>query len=414
MPFGSIASDRLRNIDYERMRTYRLERTKILMERDGIDAIVTWEPWDIRYIASCYVPMSSRWSTQQFVVLPRNGEPHLFSYTCYTTEGLQQEMPWLNGRVWAAPKGGKFITRIDQAEPFMKRVCNILAEYGITSGMIGLDACPNYPVYSGGFAQKGFKTMDCAQTMFSARMIKNEDELACVRYACYAADGAFAAIQRAIRPGVRESELQGIGMEALYKLGADETMDFVMASGPRSDPLHIDHSDRIIRPGDYVVIDINGNSFQGYKSCYYRTFICGEADKEQQEGYEVARQMMYDGMAYMKPGYTTLDVMDAWPHDPAYWGVDDAKYLGGYALAHGIGLSLHEQPMFGVGGPRGVQAPATPFEKGMCIAIETYFGDRDHSKNRYGTRLEECIAITDDGYELLTHYPVGQIIECPL
>lgn len=97
MPFGSIASDRLRNINYERMRAYRLERTKQMMEEDGLDAIITWEPWDIRYIASAYVPMATRWGGQQFVVLPRNGEPHLFSYTCYATEALQEEMPWLNG-----------------------------------------------------------------------------------------------------------------------------------------------------------------------------------------------------------------------------------------------------------------------------------------------------------------------------
>ena len=414
MSFGSIASDRLRNINYERMRAYRLERTRKLMEEDGLDAIITWEPWDIRYIASAYVPMSTRWGCQQFVVLPRGGEPHLFSYTAYTTEALREEMPWLNGRVWAAPEGGKFVTRVDQTVPFMKTVCGILAEYGITSGLVGLDACPSFYVYEDAFKKAGFQVVDAVRTMFRARSIKNEDELACVRYACQAADAAFAAIQRAIRPGVRECDLQGLGMEALYQLGADETMDFVVASGPRTAPLHIDFTDRIIRPGDYVVVDINGNSFQGYKSCYYRTFICGTANDEQKEGFEVARKMMYDGMATMKPGNTTDDFLEAWPKDPAFWGVDDTSNLGGYALAHGLGLSLHEYPQFGVGGPKGGRPPCVTFEKGMVMAVETYFGDRNQKRRAYGTRLEECVAITDDGYERLTNYPVGEIIECPL
>ena len=412
MPFGSIASDRLRNINYERMRAYRLERTKQMMEEDGLDAIITWEPWDIRYIASAYVPMATRWGGQQFVVLPRNGEPHLFSYTCYATEALQEEMPWLNGRVWAAPEGGKFVTRLEQTDTFLQRVCGILAEYGITSGLIGLDACPSFAVYAEALQRAGFSVTDPVLTMFKARMIKNEDELACVRYACYAADAAFAAIQKAIRPGVRECELQGLGMEALYSLGADETMDFVVASGPRVTPLHTDFTDRIVRPGDYVVIDINGNSFQGYKSCDYRTFICGEATAEQKEGYEVARKMMYDGMAQMKAGSTTDDVLNAWPSDPGFWGVDDTSNLGGYALAHGIGLSLHEYPMFGVGGPSEA-ARAVEFEEGMCIAVETYFGDRNHERHAYGTRVEECVAVTKDGYELLTRFPIDSIIECP-
>lgn len=413
MSYTSTASDRLRNIDYERMRKYRVERTKKLMEEDGIDAIIAWEPWDVRYIASCYVPMSSRWSQQQFVVLPKNGEPHLFSYTCYTTEGLQKEMPWLEGRVWAAPKGGKFITSVDKAKPFVDSVSKILAEYDLTGCTVGFDICPNDDVYKEAMEKAGYTVVDALPTMFKARSIKNEDELACVRYACHAADGAFAAIQRAIKPGMRECDLQGIGMEALYELGADETMDFVFATGPRSDPLHIDFTDRIIRPGDYVVIDINGNSFQGYKSCYYRTFICGEANKEQQEGFEVARKLMYDAMSAFKAGNTTNDIVDKWPQDPEFWGMESRKFLAGYALFHGIGLSLHEYPMGGVGGPPDMERPDIKLETGMCFAVETYFGDRDHAKNRYGTRLEECIAVTDDGYELFTRFPVGQIIECP-
>ena len=79
-----------------------------------------------------------------------------------------------------------------------------------------------------------------------------------------------------------------------------------------------------------MVIDINGNSFNGYKSCYYRTFICGSATQEQKDGYEVARKMMYDGLAQMRAGSTTDDVLDACPAarasgamtptTPATWG----------------------------------------------------------------------------------------------
>ena len=410
MPFGSIASDRLRNINYERMRTYRLERTKQMMEEDGLDAIITWEPWDIRYIASAYVPMATRWGGQQFVVLPRNGEPHLFSYTCYATEALQEEMPWLNGRVWAAPEGGKFVTRLEQADTFLQRVCGILAEYGITSGLIGLDACPSFAVYAEALQRAGFSVTDPVLTMFKARMIKNEDELACVRYACYAADAAFAAIQKAIRPGVRECELQGLGMEALYSLGADETMDFVVASGPRVNPLHIDFTDRIVRPGDYVVIDINGNSFQGYKSCYYRTFICGEANEEQKEGFEVARKMMYDGMEGIKAGNSTADIVKGWPQSPKYWGYENWLDVAGYALGHGLGLSLHEAPQFFR--PYTPKAAHTVLEEGMVMAVETWTGGVDPKYGPFGVRLEEDIVVTKDGYELLTKFPVETITEC--
>lgn len=415
MSYGSMGTDRTKTINYERMRQYRLDRTKNLMNEEGLDVLISWEPWNLRYITGVYVPMSTRWSSQQFVVLPRNGEPHLFSYTCYTSEGLQEDMPWMSGRVWSAPEGGKILTNASQLDDFMKCVNNIISQYGLSGGKVGLDACPNYYIYEQAFHKHGYTVCDPALLMFKARMIKNVDELACTRYACYAADAAFSAIQSAIRPGIRECDLQGIGMQALYELGADETMDFVVATGPRSAPLHIDYTDRIVRPGDYVVIDINGNSFNGYKSCYYRTFICGSANQEQKDGFEVARKMMYDGLDQMRAGSTTDDVLNAWPSSPRFWGydTDDTRYLGGHALAHGIGLSLHEYPMFGVGGPQGAKPPCVTFEEGMVIAIETLYSNRQVERP-YSTRLEECVAITKDGYELFTKYPVGQIIECPL
>ena len=395
------------------MRNYRLSRAKKLMNEEGIDVLITWEPWNLRYIAGVYVPMSARWASRDFLVLPKDGEPYVFASTSYSAEGMRQDMPWLSGRVWPAPPGGKTVTNIAGLKPFMDLIGGIMAENGISKGTVALDGCPNYFLYENMISGKGFSVVDGAFTLFRARTIKNSDEVACVRLACYQADAAFDVIKNAIRPGIRENELQARAMEKLYELGADETMDFVVASGPRVNPLHIDYTDRIVRPGDYVVVDINGNSFQGYKSCYYRTFICGTATDEQKEGYEVARKMMYDGMAQMKAGNTTADVLNAWPKGPEFWGYNDRKMLGGLALAHGVGLSLHDYPMFGLGGPSETEK-AVKFEEGMTIAIETYFGDRDHDRRGFGTRLEEVIAITADGYELLTKYPVENIIECPL
>lgn len=413
MPYSMMAYDRLAGIDFDRMRKYRLARAKKLMEEDGIDLIVSWEPWNIRYIAGGYANMQSRWLSDQFVVLPRNGEPHLFMYTCYDPEKAQVEMPWLKGRIHTVPFGGKMAMTSDQLEPTIRAIGGVMAEYGLSSGVVGLDNCPNYYMYEQRMSDLGFsKVVDPVFTLFRARSVKSPEEVACVRMACHAADAAFSAIRRAIRPGIRESELQGIGQEQLFALGSDETMDFVVASGPRTFPLHIDYTDRIIRPGDYIDIDINGNSYMGYKSCYYRTFICGEANEEQKEGFLVAKNMMYDGMSRIKAGNTTLDVLDIWPKGPEFWGYTDRRMLGGLCLAHGIGLSLHEYPMFGVGGPSEAENAVT-FETGMCIAVETYFGDRDHERCAYGTRVEECIAVTDDGYELLTRFPIDQIIECP-
>ena len=250
--------------------------------------------------------------------------------------------------------------------------------------------------------------MDAKRAMFEARMIKNQDEIECCRIACAIAEAAFDAIKQAIRPGVKECELVGIGMNRLYALGADETQEFVCSSGPRTNPLHVDYTDRMVRPGDHVIVDINGNSWQGYKCCYYRTFCCGKATQEQKDIYEDCRQMMYDGMSYIKAGADAMDIYKGFPKSPQYWGYDNWEDVAPYMLAHGLGLSLHELPWLYKSADKDSDIK---FEEGMVLAVETWTGKRG---GQYGVRLEENLVVTKDGYELLTLYPVDNLIECEI
>ena len=386
MPFGSIASDRLRNINYERMRAYRLERTKQMMEEDGLDAIITWEPWDIRYIASAYVPMATRWGGQQFVVLPRNGEPHLFSYTCYATEALQEEMPWLNGRVWAAPEGGKFVTRLEQTDTFLQRVCGILAEYGITSGLIGLDACPSFAVYAEALQRAGFSVTDPVLTMFKARMIKNEDELACVRYACYAADAAFAAIQKAIRPGVREIDL-ALEMEVFMRSRGASGLAFpiIFISGPNTSMPHGVPGERLIEEGDFITMDY-GARWGGYCADMTRTVAVGQPSAEMEKVYNTVLTAQLACCREMRPGMTGAEV-DAIAREI----IDSAGYKGrfGHGLGHSLGIEIHEDPRCS---PR----DNTVLRPGMTMTIEPGI----YLPGKFGVRIEDSVVLTEDGIEI--------------
>ena len=61
MTYGTMATDRLEGINYARMRKYRLNRTKEIMEKYGIGTIVTWDAWDMRYISSAYATVPCRY-----------------------------------------------------------------------------------------------------------------------------------------------------------------------------------------------------------------------------------------------------------------------------------------------------------------------------------------------------------------
>jgi len=406
--YGQMGTDRYQGIDFPRMRKYRLKRTKEAMVNHKIDLLITWDAWDVRYITSSYITIPTRWLETNLAVLPVNGDPYLYNATSFESGTIREELPWLKGKAFPRPLTTKLTFGPDGVEPLVKIVCDIMEENGLGKDtIIGLDGCSSELDYLEAFGRRGIKVVDAKECMFRARSIKNEDEIACIRMACDIADAAFVDIQQALRPGVRECELVGIGMNRLYALGCDETMEFVCASGPRTNPMHIDFTDRIICPGDLVAIDINGASYMGYKTCYYRTFCCGKATQGQKDAFKIARDMMYASMDGIKVGNTVADVAEGWPKDPGYWGLDNWGDAAGYALSHGIGLSLHEFPMFR---PATVlKGDRTVLQEGMVLAVETWFGPKGGD---YGVRLEECVAVTKDGYELLTHYPIDELIEC--
>jgi len=389
------------------MREYRLARTKKAMEEAGIGCLVSFDGWDIRYISSVHVTTPTRWLEGNYVVLPRNGDPYVFAGSCFSPYKLREEIPWLKDKIWPAKHmAGKLARTTDDLKPVVDSICEIMAEHGISKETIGLDCCTSELLYEEAFKQKGMKIVDGKGAMFEARKVKNQDEIECVRMACSNAEAAFAAIQETIKPGVTEGDIMAAGMNALYRLGADETAEFVVATGFRTNPLHVDYTDRQVRPGDIVIVDVNGNCWQGYKSCYYRTFCCGKATQEQKDRYEECRKMMYDGMAGIKAGNTTWDICKNWPDSPAYWGYDNWDDVMALAVGHGIGISLHEVPFFTYPSSK---ANPDKLEEGMVLAVENWTGARG---GNFGIRLEENIAVTKDGYDLLTLFPVDEITEC--
>ena len=97
MAFGKLAVDYEQRVDYDRLRRERLQRAKDQINADGLGAIVTWDEANIRYITSYYVTTPLRNLEAQFVVLPRNGEPHLVGGGSW--KEVERRMPWMKDRV---------------------------------------------------------------------------------------------------------------------------------------------------------------------------------------------------------------------------------------------------------------------------------------------------------------------------
>ena len=412
MAIPKYGTDRYEGINYERMRNYRLNRTKEMMKKHGLGCLVTWDAFSIRYITGTYVTIPTRWIESQAVILPVNGDPYVYAGGGGRPSRMIDEMPWLKGKIFPGGIGGKRYLTIESLEPFVKIVADIMAEHGVTNQPVGLDCCTSELLWQEALNKAGIKkVVDGKACMFEARMKKSRDEIECIRMACANAEAAFADIQAAVRPGVRECDIMAVGMNRLYREGADECQEFVCVSGEYTNPFRIDYTDRMIRPGDLIIIDINGNSWNGYKTCYYRTFCCGKPTPQQEETFEMCRDLMFASEKYWKPGASTLDIANAQPwgkkvfkgHGPDYWGYDTWESIPGYFAAHGIGISLHEFPW--------LMRDALPqtLEEGLVFTPETWAGFKG---GKDGVRLEIMIAITKDGYERLDLWPVDKLTEC--
>ena len=110
----------------------------------------------------------------------------------------------------------------------------------------------------------GVTFVDGYDVLLNAKMIKTEDELNCIRAAEVMTEVGFAAALDVLKPGVKECEVLAAGWNAMTKIGSEWTQcSNIVSSGPYTAPYRRFTSDRIIREGDPVVIDIGG-CYNGY------------------------------------------------------------------------------------------------------------------------------------------------------
>jgi Xaa-Pro dipeptidase len=219
-------------------------------------------------------------------------------------------------------------------------------------------------------------------------------------------DAVYDKVARAIRPGIRENDLAALVSHTLLSMGSDNIESVNVLSGPRTNPHHHDFSDRTIRPGDIVFLDIM-HSYNGYRTCYYRTFVCGRPSEAQKALYQECLSWLQDSMKVCRPGITTKDIAEKWP-GPEVLGLKTEQEALANQWGHGIGMSIWELPC--ISRAFSLDYPF-PVKEGMVFALETYAGPKG---GEFGIRIEEELVITGSGHRVITKYPVNELIGCPV
>ncbi len=152
--------------------------------------------------------------------------------------------------------------------------------------------------------------VDGQQLMQQARLIKTEDEITLLSTACMMVDAAYDELYRFMKPGVRENECVGLVSKMLYDMGSEQVEGVNAISGERCSPHPHVFSDRALRPGDPAYFDIL-HSYNGYRTCYYRTFAVGSASPAMVDAYKHCREILDAAINAIRPGVTTADVVQA-------------------------------------------------------------------------------------------------------
>lgn len=251
------------------------------------------------------------------------------------------------------------------------------------------------------FEQAGIALEGVERLVEGLRSAKSPEEVALLREAVRITDLAFAHFLEWVRPGVSEGEGAWEIEKTMRENGAEApSFPVILASGPNGAMSHHRPGDRLLQPGEPIVVDM-GAVHQGYQADMTRTICLGPADDRFWEIYRVVRAAQEEAEAGLRPGMRGVDA-DALARQV----IVEAGYgeQFGHGLGHSVGLSTHERPMLS-------PQSEDPIPAGMTVTVEPgiYFPGWG------GVRIEDVVLVGEGGTEVLTRstkepiVPIGNV-----
>jgi Xaa-Pro aminopeptidase len=399
--FGLMGVDWEERVNIERLRQQRLARVKSALKNSEMGALLCFDMNNIRYITATHIGTWAMDKLVRFSLLPQDDEPILWDFGS-AARHHQIYCPWLGERSRAGISTLRGATHPGSglAEDVAKKIKLELEKRKLLNAPVGVDVIELPVLFA--LQAEGIKVVDGQQLMHEVRKIKTQDEITLLNTACMMVDSAYEELYRFMRPGVRENECVGLVSKVLYDLGSEHVEGVNAISGERCSPHPHVYTDRVLRPGDPAFFDIL-HSYNGYRTCYYRTFAIGSTSPAMVDAYKRCRDYMDAAISIVKPGITTADVVKLWPKAEEF-GFANEEAAFALQYGHGVGLSIWEKPIFS----RLVSLDHPEvIEEGMVFALETYWPASDGWS---AARLEEEVVVNTHGCEVITRFPAEKLL----
>ena len=388
-----------RRVDHAALRAKRIAKADAQRRAAGLDALLVWKDENCRYLTDLRPQLIAGKSTAlNGALLIEGREPILFC-SGGERDRVDRTMPWI--------KEAHTIPIIEEKALVEGLVRDILGpalkKHGLADGRLGLDEANTVFAKALGAHFPELMVEDGDTPMQAARRTKLPEEIELLEEATALADAVTASATAAVADGVRECEVAGEAMRTLFRLGGEyaHVMTPFVASGENMSPPHRICSDKLIRHGDIVFIDI-GACWNGYFGDVARAVICGKPSDEQRKIYSAVYHGLQAGVAEMRPGRTNKDAAEALIRTADKYG------LGGRMLSlfigHGVGIGANEPPYIGETLPG---APVYEFEPGMVFAVEPLIWV-EGVRGGGGVRLEEMVLVTEGAPHVMSRAPFDE------
>jgi Xaa-Pro dipeptidase len=387
--------------DLARMRRETGARLRSAMAERGIDAMILLGNNAVVYATGTSWPLGdaglSYVERPVAVVVADDESPHLF---LPFREGASQE-----SGVPADHLHGPVFLEFDEGVLHFARVVSDLIPAG---AVIAVDECTGAMSRAANLLFPNGAPVDAAAVVSAAKVIKTQDELACMRTAIRITDEAMVEVHKALAPGIRQIDLSARFLRQAFDLGATASMlepIWQVMPHSKAEGVWTTHGDlalpllsteRELAEGDVLWTDVS-ITYNGYCSDFGRTWIVGrDPTPRQQAQFDKWFEIMTAVLGVARAGATAGDLARA--ATAANGG--SRPWLPHFYLGHGIGVNAAEMPMIGT--DLGSEFDDNfVLQHGMVLVLEPVVWEDGTG----GYRSEEVLVITEEGSTRLTDYP---------
>ena len=394
-----ITKKRLREdeINFQKLRSYRLDRVKKELEKNNLEACILFDPVNVRYaLDTLNMSVYNMHNLTRYCFVPVNGPVILYEY--FNCEKLSEGLNLIDeirpAITW------DYFSNGDQSEAQLQKWVNEVKDLSksyFKSRKIAIDVLNGPAVVA--LNKEGIEVVDAKLILEQARVIKSSDEIKCMRSAIDVAEMGIVKMREQLKPGMTENELWSI----LHQTNIENYGEWIecrlLASGERTNPWMQECGNKVIQDGELVAFDTDMVGPYGYCADISRAFVVGNKfNDEQKKLYSMAVEQIDYNSRLIKDGLSFKEFTEK------SWVLPEDYYPNRYSvMVHGIGL-CDEWPAIRYptdGGER-----AGTFQKNMTITVESYIGKVG---GKEGVKLEQQYLVGENGLELMSHHPLEDI-----